>query len=301
MKNVKKVQKEMKINLMKKIFHQKISFLNSITSNKSNLNNSSIQVQKDGKKKLIQNLNENSKDNSYSFTKVKNSNEYWHLLNGKKKQLESQVYWSINLRDYESNKKILLKTQNLNPPSFYEEDEEKYKKKNLKRTNSSKEVFCYNKYKHLLSTKISGETLCKNTFEFETTLRDFKLKKDNFLNHKKKWNNITSSSFFNSTSYLPQNNNLNEKYVMRPYKIIRKNASCGNLEIQQKKYVKNENFAINWFGAHNSDLPYNDFFQNKNYYELENVLNGKNKNRFQCLFQLNLRNQFDKKSKKKIQ
>ena len=57
------------------------------------------------------------------------------FIKRKKNQIKSQVNWSINLRDYEINKKKLLKNQNLNPPSFYEEDEEKYKKKNLKKTN----------------------------------------------------------------------------------------------------------------------------------------------------------------------
>ena len=298
---MKNGKKEVKINLMKKIFNKKITSLKSITSNKKNINNSNdiLQKQKGINKTLKQNINENSKDNTYSIIKVKNANEYWHLLNGKKNQIKSQVNWSINLRDYEINKKILLKNQNLNPPSFYEEDEEKYKKKNLKKTNSFRETLCYNNYKHLLSTKISGETLSKDTLEFETTLRDFKLKKDVSINHKEKWNNITSCSFFNATSYLPQNDKLNEKYIIRPYKILRKSVSCGNVEIKQKNYIKDEIMANNWFGAHKSDPPYKDIYQNKNYYELENVLNGKDKNRLQCLFLLGLRNQFEKNNRKK--
>ena len=92
---MKNGKKEVKINLMKKIFNKKITSLKSITSNKKNINNSSdiFQRQKGINKKLKENINENSKDNTYSIIKVKNANEYWHLLNGKKNQIKSQVNW----------------------------------------------------------------------------------------------------------------------------------------------------------------------------------------------------------------
>ena len=45
--------------------------------------------------------------------------------------------------------------------------------------------------------------------------------------------------------------------------------------------------------------PNKILFRFKNYYELENVLNGKDKNRLQCLFLLGLRNQFEKNNRKK--
>ena len=115
-------------------------------------------------------IKENSKNNSEEYVKIQNANEIWHLLNGKEHGTRSEVNWSINLRDYEINRKK-IKFQKLNPPSFYEIDEKKYKKKNLIKSNSTNDIFVFNSIKHLLSTYTSGETLDNNTFIFERTLR----------------------------------------------------------------------------------------------------------------------------------
>ena len=292
-----------KNGLLKKIFHKKLTYLNSeLTNRKSekNINFTNLNTKNQNIHIMRKNsIKENSKNNSEEYVKIQNANEIWHLLNGKEHGTRSEVNWSINLRDYEINRKK-IKFQKLNPPSFYEIDEKKYKKKNLTKSNSTKETFVFNKFKHLLSTYSSGETLNNNTFIFERTLRKFKLKKEHFFIHKNKWNNITTNSFLNSSSYLPINDKLNEKYVLRPYKIIRKNVSVGDIEIKQRQYVKDDKFALNWFGEHKSKLPYNDIHKSKNFCEFENVLTGKNQSRFQLFFELGLRNQFEKTDKKKI-
>ena len=297
MDNLKENEKN---RYIKKIFSKKLHYLSSELSNRKtekNLTN----LTKESNFSIIKKrkIKENSKNNSEQIVKIQNANEIWHLLNGKSHGTKSEVNWSINLRDYEINKKK-LKFEKINPPSFYEIDEKKYKKKNLIKSNSTNDIFVFNSIKHLLSTYTSGETLDNNTFIFERTLRKFKLKKEHFVNHKNKWNNITSNSFLNSLNYLPVSDKLNEKYILRPYKVIRKNASVGDLEIIQKQYVKDEKFALNWFGEHKSKLPYNDIHKCKNFYEFENVLKGKNQNRTQLFFELGLRNQFEKKNKKNI-
>ena len=297
MDNLKENEKN---RYIKKIFSKKLHYLSSELSNRKtekNLTN----LTKESNFSIIKKrkIKENSKNNSEQIVKIQNANEIWHLLNGKSHGTKSEENWSINLRDYEINKKK-LKFEKINPPSFYEIDEKKYKKKNLIKSNSTNDIFVFNSIKHLLSTYTSGETLDNNTFIFERTLRKFKLKKEHFVNHKNKWNNITSNSFLNSLNYLPVSDKLNEKYILRPYKVIRKNASVGDLEIIQKQYVKDEKFALNWFGEHKSKLPYNDIHKCKNFYEFENVLKGKNQNRTQLFFELGLRNQFEKKNKKNI-
>ena len=297
MDNLKENEKN---RYIKKIFSKKLHYLSSELSNRKtekNLTN----LTKESNFSIIKKrkIKENSKNNSEQIVKIQNANEIWHLLNGKSHGTKSEVNWSINLRDYEINKKKIT-FQKINPPSFYEIDEKKYKKKNLIKSNSTNDIFVFNSIKHLLSTYTSGETLDNNTFIFERTLRKFKLKKEHFVNHKNKWNNITSNSFLNSLNYLPVSDKLNEKYILRPYKVIRKNASVGDLEIIQKQYVKDEKFALNWFGEHKSKLPYNDIHKCKNFYEFENVLKGKNQNRTQLFFELGLRNQFEKKNKKNI-
>ncbi len=300
---MEKLEENEKNGFIKKIFHKKLSYLNSELTNRKNeknINFTNLNTKKPYITIIKKNkIEENSKNNSAEYVKIQNANEIWHLLNGKEHGTKSEVNWSINLRDYEINKKKIT-FQKINPPSFYEIDEKKYKKKNLTKSNSAKEVFVFNKFKHLLSTSTSGETLDNNTFIFQRTLRKFKLKKEHIFNHKNKWNNITSNSFLNSSNYLPVNDKLNEKYILRPYKIIRKNTSFGDLEIKQRKYVKDDKFALNWFGEHLSKLPYKDIYKCKNFYEFENILTGKNQSRIQLFFELGLRNQFEKKNKKNV-
>ena len=290
---MKNVEENTKFKIIKKIYAKKLSRQNSMSSTKSTKKNISSQ-NNENKEPMYKNLfSLKKKIQQKEKRKIKNSAEYMHLLATKD---QSQIDWSINLREYNNN--IQKKSRNLKPPSFYDEDEQKFKKKNLTKSKSLI-LLNYNEYRHLLSNKPNRETISMDTLNFETSLRKFQLKHDNSVKHLNKWNNRISKSIFNSTNYLPISDKLNENYIMRPYKILRKNVSFGDYQISQKNYVKNDKFAYNWFGTHLSEPPYNNIFKGRNYFEIENILNGKEKNRFQCLFQFSLRNQYEKKINKK--
>lgn len=240
------------------------------------------------------------RNNSFHFIS-RNANEYWHLLNGKYHAFEPEINWSSHLREYPKMKpfqksKILFKTHYIHPPKFYYEDEKKFKEKKSNSPKLTNKIFNYYSYKHLFSKKLNGGTVSQNIIDFVTNLRKFKSKKDNIIKHDKIWNNTTRDNILLSTNYLPISERLNENLIIRPYNILRKEASCGDLIIKQRTFIKDKKFAFNWFGLHNSEPSYINFYRNKSFAELEKCLRGKKKSRLQCFFQLNLRNQIKKKN-----
>ena len=106
MENSKENEKN---GLLKKIFHKKLTYLNSeLTNRKSekNINFTNLNTKNQNIHIMRNNsIKENSKNNSEEYVKIQNANEIWHLLNGKEHGTKSEVNWSINLRDYEINKK----------------------------------------------------------------------------------------------------------------------------------------------------------------------------------------------------
>ena len=94
----------------------------------------------------------------------------------------------------------------------------------------------------------------------------------------------------NLTSDKLQSSWLEEKLVMRPYKVVfQKVRYDDNSNIIKKNYIKDKDKAYNKLGDIYSYKPYNDKYNEKNYNNIENLLNGNNKSQQNVWFQLSLR------------
>ena len=246
-----------------------------------------------------------------------NMNNFAHLFKNNQ-NTNIDILWTLNLRQSENNtnlKKEKLKNniELLKEPSFYQEDLEKYIKKKIKKSKSTFEVSLptLSQYNHLYKKKLSDShgTILNNKdlLYYELTLRttNFKEKKNNHNDKevikKKKWNNsfykekskdlITINYNNDKISEKLKNSWLDEKLVNRPYKIIFKKIKYDdNSHIIKKIYVKDKEKAFNTLGENYSYRPYNDKYSEKNYNNIENLLNNNNKSQQNVWFQLSLRN-----------
>lgn len=227
----------------------------------------------------------------------KNFNVYRHLTNHTLNLKPTEIKWSIELRGYPkvkhfSKEEQLNKIKNQIPPRFYEEDLEKYiKKKGMKHSNSAKTLASttssnWRLLRHLTKSS-NGQTVTANQFNFATTLREFRPKKGVFINAKE-WVNHTGELKRPSTCYLKAEQK-NEKYIMRPYSVIKDRVEIGKDTILRKKYVKNKTEAYDWFGEHYASPPFNDVYQEKNFQEIKNYLCEGRRTVSECIFQLGLR------------
>ena len=267
----------------------------------------------------------NNKKKTHRPTSIlanQNMNNFSHLFKNYQ-NANIDILWTLNLRQSDNStnlKKEKLKNniELLKEPSFYQEDLEKYVKKKIKKSKSTFEVGLptLNQYNHLYKKKLSNNHDIilnnKDLLYYELTLRttNFKEKKNNNSKEVKKenkWNNniykensndlITISYNNDKISEKLKNSWLEEKLVNRPYKVILKKMKYDdNSHIIKKIYVKDKEKAFNKLGDNYSYKPYNDKYGEKNYNNIENLLNSNNKSQQNVWFQLSLRNN-DKKNK----
>ena len=272
---------------------QNLSLLNSFSkikiikkNNSVNLNNNTINIKK------------NKTNSSLNLTKKiiipYNSNEYWHLIDPKLHTNKIQLNWNFNLRIYNNNNNNNKKfVRSFSAPSFYEEDLNKYKKKlsnkNNKITDDDKNKNYIN-IKHLFKNNINGMFQTNNHFNFEVTLRDFKLKKhsNSFVNPKK-WKNFDGKKSNKEIVNLVPNKNIKENSILRPFNIINEKILFYNDPIIKKTYLKDKNLAYNFNYNHMNSLPFNDNFNERNYVKLKEIFDKKN-NLNEYIFQFGLRN-----------
>ena len=273
--------------------NQNLSLLNSFSkikiikkNNSVNLNNNTINIKK------------NKTNSSLNLTKKiiipYNSNEYWHLIDPKLHTNKIQLNWNFNLRIYNNNNNNNKKfVRSFSAPSFYEEDLNKYKKKlsnkNNKITDDDKNKNYIN-IKHLFKNNINGMFQTNNHFNFEVTLRDFKLKKhsNSFVNPKK-WKNFDGKKSNKEIVNLVPNKNIKENSILRPFNIINEKILFYNDPIIKKTYLKDKNLAYNFNYNHMNSLPFNDNFNERNYVKLKEIFDKKN-NLNEYIFQFGLRN-----------
>lgn len=225
----------------------------------------------------------------------KNFNEYRHLTNPLMKLKPTEIKWSIELRGYPKPKPKVVnsreeeKAKTIIPPRFYEEDLEKYKKKKgLVRSASAKNNTCSNwRLLRHLTKSANGETVSSNQLMFETTLRSFLPHKGVFVNPKE-WVNHTGELKRPATCYVKPNSKM-EKYIMRPYTVVKDKVSIGKDIINRQKYIRATKEAWNWFGEHYSSPDYNDVFEERNFQEIKNYLCEGRRTVSDCFFQLGLR------------
>lgn len=255
-----------------------------------------------------------------------NMNNFSHLFKNSQ-NTNIDILWTLNLRQPDNIKKKFKKNSEkinlIKEPSFYQEDLEKYVKKEMKKSKSAFEIALpsLSKYPYLIKNKLSdthGTILNnKDLLYYELTLRKNNFKDNKSIGNgnnikeekdikKPKWNNSIYKE--NSKDLITINYNLNmsndksnwleEKLVNRPYKVILKKMRYDdNSNIFKRLYVKDKEKAYNKLGEIFSFKPYNDKYTEKNYNNIENLLNSNNKSQQNIWFQLSLRNN-DKHNKK---
>ncbi len=257
-----------------------------------------------------------------------NMNNFAHLFKNNNSNIDilwtlnlrnSEYNKDNNNDSYKKNRQLM---NHIREPSFYQEDLDKYVRKKMKKSKSAFEVNLptLNKYSYLFKNRISethGTILNnKNLINFELTLRgtDFMKNKKNEnenknrykdpkeikKNKKNDWNNsiykdkkkemYTVNYNNNTASEKMKNYWIKEKLVMRPYKVIlQKIKYDDNSTLIRRKYIKDKEKAFDKLGEAYSFKPYNDKYYEKNYNNIENLLNGNNKSQQNIWFQLSLR------------
>ena len=290
--------------------------------------------------KKIKNINTFREINKFN----KNTNEFEHLLRNNTNIDYGNFKWIIKLRNYDNNSEYKYKTsnnffnnktnnfsdnfnnteitesnktlrvsktaKNLGPPSFYNDDLEKYKIRNLKKNynynnnNNYKDNLNFRTIRHLTRNKNNIGTISNDMFLYMTTIRENKSAKNVFINPKK-WKDISYKIKYPDfpLSSSPKNKNLLEiynkirKYITIPYNAQFKKIKFNGNNLIQKTMHRNNDLIFSDIGDHLSKTPYNNTFQEINTFKIKELL--KKHNNTQCLFELNLR-QYSPIIRKKI-
>ena len=237
-----------------------------------------------------------------------NINNYRYLFDNNNKETIYSAKWVVNLRSFNTFKAKKLKL--LGEPHFYQEDLQKYISKKKNKIQRSKSAFDFesfpnlNKYKHFfkINNNNHGTYINRPLLNYNLSLRQNNIK---ILN---KWNsntNLNKNKYFFSCINLSKEEikgKINDKYIMRPYKIeYTKDDYYGN-KILKKTYIRDKKKAFNVFGEHYSLTPYNDKYSEKNYGTIHELLNYFDKTQGRTWFQIKLRNENDKnENENKIQ
>ena len=246
-----------------------------------------------------------------------NINSYQHLIRGTDFGIYDNLNWTLRLRDYShkgmdntkvidykdyyyrenrktnevKQEKIKL-TENFNPPSYYDEDLSKYKKrKQIKKSLISQLNPDFNKIRHLLFGNNNGK-VNYSQFNFETTLRDIK---PNISNENKKWavlpvikNDKYMTKFLAPvTPHGIQNLKNIEKYIHKNYEYNFKDDFVGDDKIKKKIIFNNRNYTVSGIGETLGDEKYNNHFGDNNMFANKKILSIESNP--QCKFELGLR------------
>ncbi len=259
-----------------------------------------------------------------------NINSYQHLIRGTDFGIYDNLNWALRLRDYSykgiNNTKVIdykdyyyrenaktteIKheekiqlTENFNPPSYYEADLEKYKKR---MKSGSKPLLMqlnpnYNKIRHLLFGNNKGK-VNYSQFSFESTLRNLKSGKND---ERKKWeilpavknnNRKYMTKFFAPiTSQGIQNLKNMEKYLPKNYEYNLKDIVVGEDKVKKRIMYNNRNYTISGIGETLGDQKYNNVCREKNIFAHQKILTTATNE--QCKFELSLRFYETNKDKK---
>ena len=247
-----------------------------------------------------------------------NINSYLHLIRGSSFGIYDNLNWALRLRDYSfkglNNTKVIdykdyyyrenletnfLKpekiklTDNFNPPSYYETDLNKYKKRMQpeKRPLITQMNPNYDKIKHLLFGNNQGK-VNYSQFLFETTLRNLKGAKSE---GKKKWEILpivkTNKKIIKFLSPVTEKGKLNlkniEKYISKNYQINLEKATYGGDSIIKRNIFNNKNYTISGMGETLGDEKYDNIFGDNNMFANKRILSTHTNQ--QCKFELGLR------------
>ena len=232
----------------------------------------------------------------------KNINNYRYLFDNNNKESIYNAKWVLNLRTFDDLKTKKLKL--LGEPRFYQEDLEKYILKKKNKIQRSRSAFDFekfpdlNKYKHFfkINNNNHGTYIDRPLLNYNLSLRQNNIK---ILN---KWNSNTNiNKYYFSCVNLPKEEikgKINDKYIMRPYKIEYMKDDYNGDKILKKKFTRDKKKAFNIFGEHYSLTPYDDKYSEKNYGKIYELLNCFDKTQGKTWFQIKLRNENDKNGNK---
>ena len=266
-----------------------------------------------------------------------NINLYHHLICDRNFGIFGNLNWALRLRDYnhkgvndtkvidykdyyyrENNDKDDTKkeriqfkhekiklTDNFNPPSYYEEDLNKYKKRRQieKRSLITELNPNYNRIRHLLFGNNNGN-VNYSQFNFESTLRNIKYDK---TKENKKWQvlPVVNKSNKKITKFLDpitpmgiQNLRKIEKYLPKNYEYNLKDLVYGNDKIKKKIIFNNRNYTISGAGETLGDEKYDNKFGDNNMFANLGILTTATNQ--QCKFELGLRQYGSYKDKKSL-
>ena len=245
-----------------------------------------------------------------------NINSYQHLIRDKDFGIYDNLNWTLRLRDYShkgtnnikvidykdyyyrENKNIntvkaekIALTENFNPPSYYDEDLNKYKKKMQEKKSLISQLNPnFHQIRHLLFGNNNGK-VNYSQFSFETTLRNIK---SNNNSENRKWeilpvvkNNKYTQFLAPVTQHGIQNLKNMEKFMHKKYEYSFKDAILDGEKIKKKIIHNNRNFTISGIGETLGDEKYNNHFGDNNMFANKEILSKESNP--QCKFELGLR------------
>ena len=296
-------------------FPQKVLQKNASTSN--NKARKSIVSLPDFQKKETE---KNGKEVPFKINSLlpTNINSYLHLIRGSSFGIYDNLNWALRLRDYsfkglnntrvidykdyyyrenlETNfiksEKIKL-TDNFNPPSYYETDLNKYKKRMQpeKRPLITQMNPNYDKIRHLLFGNNQGK-VNYSQFLFETTLRNIKGAKST---GNRKWEILpvpkTNKKIIKFLSPVTEKGKQNlkniEKYLSKNYQFSLQKTTYGGDNIIKRNIFNNKNYTISGMGETLGDEKYDNIFGDNNMFANKRILSTHTNQ--QCKFELGLR------------
>ena len=238
----------------------------------------------------------------------KNANQFLHLMSKDSTIGLGGIKWAYKLRDYkyedkskkkdkdneeEKNEKPIKTTTHFKVPSFFEDDQERYKNRNRRNkrpfsTNNNFSTVC-----HLTLNPLGG-TVRQDEFNYSITLRENKPPKDTFIN-KNLWKDLPyklpEGQFpsFLSPNLERSKEQLKkiDKYLYKPYNTQFTQIDYDNGKIYKKTMVKNKDKSYGGIGEHLSMRPYSSVYQDVNIFPNINLLDAHTNS--MCLFELGLR------------
>ena len=247
-----------------------------------------------------------------------NINLYQHLIKDSSFGIYDNLNWALRLRDYSfkgiNNTKVIdykdyyyrenletnfLKpekiklTDNFNPPSYYETDLNKYKKRMQpeKRPLITQMNPNYDKIRHLLFGNNRGK-VNYSQFLFETTLRNLKGTKST---GNRKWEilpmvkpNKKIIQFLSPVTERGKQNLKNiDKYMSKNYQFTLQKTTYGGDSIIKRNIYNNKNYTISGIGETLGDEKYDNIFGDNNMFANKRILSTHTNQ--QCKFELGLR------------
>ena len=250
------------------------------------------------KEKEKEKIKDNTINNNNSLIPT-NINSFLHLINGKDFGIYENINWTLGLRNYRDKKTKV--NESSNPPGFYSQDLEKFKK--VKKNNCEpliKELNPnYNKIRHLVLGKCNNRgNINLSQFKFSTCLRDYK--SDENKKNKEKEKNWKNSFLPTINTYKFKTKILSpitqhgidtfrkmEKIVPKNYQINYVDTIVGKDKIKAKSLINNKSYSICGFGESLGDEKYDNDFGDANISPNLKILSTATNS--QCKFELGLR------------